>query len=332
MEKYLKPMTKHCIKEIYEQLEHSIYKINENIGNYDLGFFTKIKYHQKHIPVLITNINIFKNLSNDNITITMNNKLKLIELGDIRYTNEEYNIAIIEIKENKNYKLNFIEIDENIYQKDFDTYYDKESIYFIQYNNNKDIIVSYGLIYQINDIEINYSSNINSKSKGSFIFNLNNNKIIGIHGFNSYYYHKGINIKYLIKKFIDEIIRRKYENNFKNEINLLIGINHENIKSKVYFLDNYEYKDKNGIIHFHDNLKELNSKNTKLYIEEKEYKYEKYFIPEKEGNYHIKLIFTNKLKDCSYMFAGCGNIINIDFDNFHTKDITNMEYMFYSDD
>ena len=202
MEKYLKPMTKHCIKEIYEQLEHSIYKINENIGNYDLGFFTKIKYHQKHIPVLITNINIFKNLSNDKITITMNNKLKLIELGDIRYTNEEYNIAIIEIKENKNYKLNFIEIDENIYQKDFDTYYDKESIYFIQYNNNKDIIVSYGLIYQINDIEINYSSNINSKSKGSFIFNLNNNKIIGIHGFNYIIIIKELTLNTLLKNLL----------------------------------------------------------------------------------------------------------------------------------
>ena len=45
--------------------------------------------------------------------------------------------------------------------------------------------------------------------------------------------------------------------------------------------------------HFHDNLKELNELNTELYINNKKYKYKKYFIPEKEGIYSILLKFNN---------------------------------------
>ena len=33
--------------------------------------------------------------------------------------------------------------------------------------------------------------------------------------------------------------------------------------------------------------------------------------------------------DCSYMFTGCENIININFKSFNTKNIMNMKYMFY---
>ena len=39
-------------------------------------------------------------------------------------------------------------------------------------------------------------------------------------------------------------------------------------------------------------LKELNESNTELYINNKKYKYNKYFIPEKEGYYNIVLKFN----------------------------------------
>ena len=74
----------------------------------------------------------------------------------------------------------------------------------------------------------------------------------------------------------------------------------------------------------------MNELNTKLYIDSKEYSYKKYFKFGKEGKYEIKIKFSIKLKDCSYMFEGCKNIISIDLTNFKSEDIENMEYMFFN--
>ena len=80
--------------------------------------------------------------------------------------------------------------------------------------------------------------------------------------------------------------------------------------------------------HHHDFLKELNESNTELYINNKKYKYEKYFIPEKEGDYHILLKFNILMTDCSFMFYECKNITNIDLSSFNTQNVTNMISMF----
>ena len=69
--------------------------------------------------------------------------------------------------------------------------------------------------------------------------------------------------------------------------------------------------------------------NTELYINEKLYKYKNYFIPEEEGEYKIKVKFDTNLTDCSYMFAGCENIIKLNFISFNTFFVKNMKYMFY---
>ena len=81
--------------------------------------------------------------------------------------------------------------------------------------------------------------------------------------------------------------------------------------------------------HHHDFLKELNESNVELYINNKKYKYQKYFIPDKEGEYNILLKFNILIKDCSFMFYECSNIINIDLSSFNTKNVTNMSDMFY---
>ena len=49
---------------------------------------------------------------------------------------------------------------------------------------------------------------------------------------------------------------------------------------------------------------------------------------DKEGKYIIKYIFKNILTNCTYMFADCLNIINLDLSNFNTEKITNMSCMF----
>ena len=69
----------------------------------------------------------------------------------------------------------------------------------------------------------------------------------------------------------------------------------------------------------------------KLYINnKKESVFKKYFIPGKEGEYQIKLKFNKIINDCSYMFAGCNKIININFNLFYSININNMRYMFYN--
>jgi len=101
-----------------------------------------------------------------------------------------------------------------------------------------------------------------------------------------------------------------------------MNITKKDINDKpIYFLDDLNFE--------HDNLQELNESNTELYINNKKYKYKKYFIPEKEGEYEIYLKFNINLTDCSYMFAGCGKIKYIDFTFFNTINIINMKYMFY---
>ena len=113
-----------------------------------------------------------------------------------------------------------------------------------------------------------------------------------------------------------------------NEIKLTVEINKDDINEDIYFLDNTDGT-YNEIKHFHDNLKELNESNTELYINDIKYKYKKYFKPDKEGIYIIKLKFNIYIKDCSFMFCECYNIINIDLSSFQdTKNVNNMSYMF----
>ena len=224
-------------------------------------------------------------------------------------------------------------------------YFHKKSIYIIQYNNVKDlndVTVSYGLINNIKGGQFKFSGNINKDSEVSLIFNLANNKLIGFFEFDpNNYYNKGIFFNNIIKDFIKSY---KFNHNIKNqkniksennEIDLIIKIGKEDVKKNIYFLDNYQYKDNDNINHYHDNLEELNELNTELYIKDdnnhyKNHKFKKFFNFEKEGEYKIKMKFNIYLKNCSYMFAGCKNIISINCISFNTKYLNNAQYMFYN--
>ena len=304
MEEYPKPVTKRCTQNILNQMNSTFYDINQNIG-----FFCNIKYQNKKIQVLMIN-----NYLNDEEIEFLNNILinnETIELENIIYKNIEYNITIIKIKNNKN--LNYIEIDDKLYENESEMNYNKDSIYILQYNNMNDILVSYGLIKEINKNKIIYTGNINSKY--SLIFNLSNNKLIGIHNNHSKYYNNGIFLKYIIKEYENKY---NYFRNKDNEILLKLKIDKNDINKEIYFLDNYN----------NNNLKELNNLNSELYIDDiKQKEFKKYFIPIKEGEYNIKLKFKINMKDCSYMFAECNKIININFNSFNTKDLINLNYL-----
>ena len=114
-------------------------------------------------------------------------------------------------------------MDNNIYENDSELNYIRESIYIINYNNEKDISVTYGIINDINKSQLIYTGNIDLNSHCLPIFNLSNNKIIGIHINKSKYYNKGIFFNYI------ELI-----NNYINEIDIKIDVKEEYINKKIY--------------------------------------------------------------------------------------------------
>ena len=166
-------------------------------------------------------------------------------------------------------------------------------------------------------------------------YNPNRGKIINIP---IQYLNKNINQFKNNENTIKEIISNNIttynylkEERVINEIILTLMIEKHEINQKIFFLDNIDYLDhKTNVRHYHDNLKELNRLNTKLFINKKECKYSKYFIPYKEGIYEIKLLIYINMQNCSYMFYNCQNIISINITNFNTSNVTDMQKMFFN--
>ena len=112
---YPKPITLKSTEIIIEQMKNSICKIYLNKGSKGTGFFCKIPHNNKYLPVLITNNHVIdkKALEEEKkLLISINNEKKEIYLENrFKYTNEDYDITIIEIK-NKDEINNYLEIDE----------------------------------------------------------------------------------------------------------------------------------------------------------------------------------------------------------------------------
>ena len=102
---YPKPITYECTKKIIEQMNKNICKIE--IGdNRGTGFFIQLSYNNKILKLFITNNHIinedilYNNNENIKIKIKNENDYKYINLNNRnKYTNKEYDITIIEIKE-----------------------------------------------------------------------------------------------------------------------------------------------------------------------------------------------------------------------------------------
>ena len=178
MENYPKSVTKSQTQIIFNQMNNSFYKIQGKDNKFGIGVFCKIKIKTKHIFVLMTNYNIIDEIyveQNNGIKIIINNEINLIKLGDkrLKYINKEINLTVIEIKESKKFKINFLEIDESLYEDELPNLNSKETIYIIHHNNIvKEISISYGIIRYINKYEITLSCNINSNGTIAPIFNL----------------------------------------------------------------------------------------------------------------------------------------------------------------
>ena len=260
-EKYINispdPVSFNGTNNILNQMNNCVCRIYNN-GN-GTGFFTKIPYKSKLLPVLITNNHIINEndiKNNKMITLYLNNdkieKSFKIDNERLRYTNEKLDITIIEIKENKD-KLNnkYIELDDSIINyfklnnslepNYLNNKYNNESIYVINYPKNKDIVVSYGKAPKLKESEINHYCSTEPGSSGSPILLINNQKLIGIHyGSNDHFnFNKGTLIIYAIIEF------EKINNNI-----LIINKEGKIIENEInnYIIAEFDIKKDNKII------------------------------------------------------------------------------------
>ena len=292
------------------------------------GFFCKIKYKNNLISVLITTYHLIDDnyIKDKNILkVYINDTSKVLNINEnsiiFSSMKEKYDIIIIKLNEDE--INNYLEIDENIFNINSLNTYKDEQIYLLHYPNSDKASISYGNgIEKINNYDIKHLCNTQPGSSGGPILSRLTNKVIGIH--KGYIRKKNYNIGTFLKFPLNELNKKK------NEIIIHIKVDKNDINKEIYFLDNTNFKDyETNIKYYHDFLKELNKDNTELYINGDKKEYKKYFIPEKEGIYTILLKFNISIKDCSYMFYNCKNIIYIDLSNFDEKNVINISRMFF---
>ena len=289
-------------KKILEQMEKNICKIfvEKDQGT---GFFCKIPLigDNASLHVLISNNHIinreslYKKDSKISLYIEEKMKIKIIDLNNrIKYTNENYDISIIEIKESDEIQ-NYLEIDDIIMKEISDNknrndkYIDK-TIYTIQYPEGE-LSVSYGVLSSIFlDKEYNFLHKCNTKkgSSGSPVLNMNN-KVIGIH-------KEGIDGQYNIGSFLNFPIKEFIEQNSTNikriinkkNFNTNLSINFSKESNEVKKGKKLNEKDEKNKINLKITLDSINQQKKYLSdLSESIFKREK-SIKEKENEFEKK--------------------------------------------
>ena len=263
LKKYQNIISYESTKKILAQMEKGICQIKTD-SNQGTGFFCKIpdysRYSNKMFPVLITSSHLinsellYKKDTKILIKMHTNRSFKLLNLNDrIKYTNEEYDITIIEMREQASIK-NYLKIDDNI----LDDIYDRkdnykinpsETIYMIQYPEGGPS-VSYGTLDNIeeyNNFIFNHNCCAKNGSLGSPILNMNN-EVIAMHkkGIKNTS-NQGISLYYALKDFIKKnklyIYYEDYED-FKKKIKSKNDKLMEKFKRR-YMIEDFIYYDEN---------------------------------------------------------------------------------------
>ena len=324
---------------IKNQKESSIcvveYKQNNGTAFLCLIPISKNKSNQLHALVTNNHVIDFKGGNEIKLTFRDRNIERKIKIDDGRklYTDEVYDITIIEIKEEDQLsQFNFLEIDEKILkEEELEKIYLGEMIYIIHYPQASFSTCSYDKIKQIlNNSNIRYTCQTQPGSSGSPILNLKNYKVIGIHcGFHSNY---NVNIGNFLREPLIKFEMIKDKDNKKQnkrEINITLDIREDDINKDIYFLDNSYFDIKTGKKNPHSFLPEFKDSKVKLFINGKqEKKFQKYFRPETKGIYKIRLGINTPITDCRSMFEFCDNITEIDLSSFDISEVVNMSCMF----
>ena len=256
------------LEKINEQVKKCSCKIECNGKGNGSGFFSLIPFPKKTrlLPVLMTNNHVLPKediINGKKIKINMNNSQLNILIDDSRrvYTDEKYDITIIEINENDRLDINtFLEIDDSIYKENPYEYFKKRSVYLIHHpKSNDEPEFAVGIIkgIELSTKEIAHTCKSERGSSGSPILDFKTNKIIGIHkgaNKNNQNWNVGTFIKEPIEKFYEKVgnIAKPNEISNKNQIREKVIKNINNIQNQ----DNYN-----------NNKLELKSKSNNINIE-----------------------------------------------------------------
>ena len=169
-----------AMKVVIELTEKCICKIKCNDGGNGTGFFCNIvKDDWESYKVLMTNNHVLneKDINiGEIIKFSMNNEKEKYEIEidkDRRvYTNQEYDITIIEIKKNDGLKKeSFLEIDNDIFKENIEKIYKQESIYLLHYPKGKEMNCANGVIKRIYEDIIEHTCDSSEGSSGGPLIN-----------------------------------------------------------------------------------------------------------------------------------------------------------------
>ena len=322
-------------KLIYEKVINSICKIIIDNTQKGFGFFCHIPNRQKVnqnenlIYTLITNestlsLEYIKSKPFINLLLNEDKLNKQIALNDSRvyYTNESMNLTFIEINPDldgidKNY---FFGLDDNIYKNDLNSIYKNKKIYIIERPHFQSDYIYISSIDEIDDKFLVFKAQTGFKCFCTPIFNLDNNKIIGINFDDNNSYDHIINKSLCFKSIINEFYNR-------NEIIISTKLTYQSKKRKNFvYLMSEEFNNANNK---NSPIQKIDESNIEIYINNQKVEYSKYFKPEYDKLYIIKIKFnTNILVNCYKMFYQCKFITKIDLSSFHSEEVTNVSYMF----
>ena len=183
-------MTLENMKDLLEKMKRQICKIEFSDGEYGTGFFCNIKHYPKNIFKLIKVLIITNYIPGKN-DISIGKKIKfsindenwkyefLIDESRKIYTNQKYNITIIEIKDKDKFKeISFFDIDNKIFENKTKFYdiFKNQTIYLFHYSDGI-VNFSNGLISSIFEdtsdflYEVDYSVPPGSPAINSYNFN-----------------------------------------------------------------------------------------------------------------------------------------------------------------
>ena len=275
-------------KAILEQMMNCICKIKIK-GATGTGFFCKIPLGvNETLNVLMTNYHVLDEkycVGDKDINVLVNDEDKAYGINLLikrkTYFNKDYDIAIIELKEEDGIK-NFLELDENLFKDKENIFYEDKSLYVLQYPNGKNACVSYGLLINIEKNDIKHTCSTEKGSSGSPILNLENNKVIGIHkeaGLSTFNFNKGTLLKFPLNDFekkennlstkLSKEIYQKYNKGFNLiwiDRNIHNNQNTQYIKeicSNFKFCKIKEFSDVNNSINY---IKQIKFESTKIII------------------------------------------------------------------
>ena len=173
------------LKILLNLLENNICKIYCKDGSSGTGFFCNIEIGwNKNIKVLMTNnhvldVNAIKPGKTVKFSINNDNKYYniLIDKSRKAYTNESYDVTIIEIKEkDKINEKSFFDLDRQIFEENSDEIFRNTQIYLLHYPKGIEMETSNGVIksISIDNQEIQHLCDTSGGSSGSPIINKDN--------------------------------------------------------------------------------------------------------------------------------------------------------------